>query len=299
MVRRLSGPRGEPAYAGAVTTTVRRELSEFLKARRARVTPEEVGLPAGPRRRISGLRREEVAVLAGVGTSWYQWLEQGREITVSGQVLDAVARVLRLSDEERRHLYVLAGLNPPLPAHPDDSTVGSDVLRLLDGWLPNPAHVVDCYWNFVAANDAARLVFGWRKEFAGNCLVDFFTSDLYRGCLDRWQEAAPTVVANYRYEMSRHGQDDGFRAVIDELAAVSPEFVELWARQEVLPAAPTQKTFNHPAAGQLVLESRMLHLPERPDLTLVLHQPEPGTATAERIAELVASERRLRVAASA
>lgn len=273
----------------------RSELSEFLRARRAQVTPAEAGLPAGGRRRITGLRREEVAVLAGVGGSWYQWLEQGRDITVSGQVLDAVARVLRLADEERRHLYVLAGLNPPLPSLPEDTSIGADVERLLDGWLPNPAHVVDRYWNFVAANDAARLVFGWQQKVDGNCLLDFFGTSLYRGGIVRWEETAQIVVANYRYEMSRHGQDDGYRAVIDTLFESSPEFAELWGRQEVQPAAPTLKTFNHPEVGQLVMEGRMLHLPERSDLTLVLHMPQPGTSTAERIAELMASDQQLRL----
>ncbi|SDT36667.1 helix-turn-helix transcriptional regulator [Microlunatus soli] len=282
-----------------MTTTARSELSDFLRARRSQVSPADVGLPVGARRRLQGLRREEVAVLAGVGSSWYQWLEQGRDITVSGQVLDAVARVLRLSDEERRHLYVLAGLNPPLPQAPSDCTVGADIVRLLAGWLPHPAHVVDRYWNFVEANDAARVIFGWRKEFAGNCLIDFFGSGLYRGGIVAWDEMAPIVVANYRYEMTRHGNDDGYRAVIDQAVATSGEFADLWGRHEVLPAAPTIKTFNHPEVGELVMEGRMLHLPERSDLTLVLHMPQPGTATAERIAELISTERRLRLATSA
>ncbi|HEY9292532.1 MAG TPA: helix-turn-helix transcriptional regulator [Microlunatus sp.] len=284
-----------------MTTTVRSEISEFLRTRRGQVSPEDVGLPAGSRRRTAGLRREEVAVLAGVGTSWYQWLEQGRDITVSGQVLDAVSRVLRLGDDERRHLYVLAGLNPPLPTTPAELTVGADVMRLLDGWMPSPAHVVDQYWNFVAANDAAQVTFGYQKEFSGNCMIDFFCTDQYRGKLATWEKTAPVVVANYRYELSRHGQDDGYRAVIDELSRRSPEFVELWARQEVVAPTATLKTFNHPAAGELLMESRQLHLPERSDLTLVLHTPKPGTGTAERIGELVAQQRRepLHLAASA
>ncbi|QDP97073.1 helix-turn-helix domain-containing protein [Microlunatus elymi] len=275
-----------------MTTTVRSEISEFLRARRGQVSPAEVGLPVGARRRTSGLRREEVAVLAGVGTSWYQWLEQGRDITVSGQVLDAVARVLRLGEEERRHLYVLAGLNPPLPTTPEDLTIGADVMRLLDGWMPSPAHVVDQYWNFVAANEAAQATFGYQKEFAGNCMIDFFCTDQYRGKLASWEKTAPIVVANYRYEVSRHGQDDGYRAVIDELSRRCPEFVRLWGRQEVVAPTVTMKTFNHPAAGELLMESRQLHLPERSDLAVVLHTPQPGTDTAERIAELVSQQRK-------
>lgn len=116
----------------------RRDLREFLMTRRARVTPAEAGLPdGGARRRTPGLRREEVAVLAGVGVSWYQWLEQGRDITVSPQVLDAVSRVLRLNDAERRHLYVLAGLNPPLPSAAA-APVSDGLRRLIDAWMPFP-----------------------------------------------------------------------------------------------------------------------------------------------------------------
>lgn len=271
-----------------MTTTVRRtELSEFLRAHRAAVSPADAGLPAGPRRRTPGLRREEVAVLAGVGVSWYQWLEQGRDITVSGQVLDAVARVLRLTDPERRHLYVLAGLNPPLPTEPAEHTLGADITRLLDGWLPNPAHVVDRYWNFVAANASARSLFGWEETVAGNCLVDFFTDELYRARYLHWARVAPTVVAHYRHEMTLHGADDGYTAVLADIAARSTEFAELWSRQEVQPPNPTVKTLLHPRVGELVVEGRMLHLPDRPDVALVLHTPR-NAESAARIAELTA-----------
>ncbi|GDY74021.1 hypothetical protein SAV31267_035060 [Streptomyces avermitilis] len=165
----------------ALKTHRLRELREFLMSRRARVTPVEAGLPdGGARRRTPGLRREEVAVLAGVGASWYQWLEQGRDISVSPQVLDAVARVLRLSNAERRHLYVLAGLNPPAPepASRDDC---EGLRRLIDTWMPYPAHIMDIYYNCVMYNDAAGVVLGMRPENTQNCLIDFFTDQLYRG----------------------------------------------------------------------------------------------------------------------
>jgi transcriptional regulator with XRE-family HTH domain len=275
-----------------MTTSVRADLSEFLRAGRARVTAQEAGLPVGSRRRTPGLRREEVAVLAGVGASWYQWLEQGREITVSAQVLDAIARVLRFSDDERRHLYVLAGLNPPLPSPPADTSIGEDITRLLDRWRPQAAHVVDQYWNFVAANDVARAIFGWQRDFRGNCLVDFFTSDLYRGRMDNWAETAPTVVATFRHEMTRRdsgAQDAGYAEIVSDLAARSPEFAELWNLQQVHAPMITTKTLDHEYAGELVLEGRMLYLPDRPDLTLVLHTPVEGTWTAERLEALMAA----------
>jgi len=158
------------------------ELREFLMSRRARISPAEAGLPdGGARRRTPGLRREEVAVLAGVGVSWYQWLEQGRDITVSPQVLDSVGRVLRLSSTERRHLYVLAGLNPPAPeVDPGDADMCAGLRRLIDAWMPYPAHIMDRYWNTIMYNDAAGMILGMRPGLVQNCLIAFFTDPIYR-----------------------------------------------------------------------------------------------------------------------
>ncbi|MEV3973059.1 helix-turn-helix domain-containing protein [Streptomyces sp. NPDC050698] len=156
----------------------RTELRGFLRSRRARVSPADVGMTDGGRRRTPGLRREEVAVLADVGVSWYTWLEQGRDIKVSGQVLDAVARVLLLDSAERAHLYRLAGLNPPQPSSAPGGTASPEVRRLLDAWSPRPGYVRDRHWNFAAVNDPARLVFGY-GESDHNCLISFFTNTRY------------------------------------------------------------------------------------------------------------------------
>src|SRR5215475_5792615 len=131
----------------------RRELSAFLRSRRERLTPLQAGLPANGRRRTPGLRREEVAVLAGVGVSWYTWLEQGRDIKVSGDVLDAVARVLLLDDVERAHLYRLAGLNPPPRSSAPSVAASPELERLLAAWAPRPGYIRDRHWNFAAVND--------------------------------------------------------------------------------------------------------------------------------------------------
>jgi transcriptional regulator with XRE-family HTH domain len=277
-----------PAAFGADRTERRDDLREFLMARRARVSPEEAGLPAGPRRRTPGLRREEVAVLAGVGVSWYQWLEQGRDITVSPQVLDAVARVLRLNEAERRHLYVLAGLNPPLPSDGQDGPVAADLLRVIEAWMPKPAHIVDRYWNLVAANEAARLVLGFTDDQDQNCLVSFFTDQMYQTRYADWQQVARVVVANYRGEMTEHPGDLGYTLVVDGLLRISAEFAELWARQEAQPGGTLIKHLEHPLAGTLVYESVGLRLPQRPDLKLQLHNPCADTDTAARVERLLA-----------
>nr|WP_242001718.1 helix-turn-helix domain-containing protein [Kribbella steppae] len=158
----------------------REELREFLRARRAAVSPGEVGLPDVGKRRTPGLRREEVASLAGVGVSWYTWLEQGRDINVSGEVLDAISKALRLSEPERSHLYLLAGLNPPVRS----ATVGAvteELRRLVDAWSPRPAILRDQYWNLLAINDATRTVFGY-DDTDHNCLISFFTNAGTAGC---------------------------------------------------------------------------------------------------------------------
>ncbi|WP_235032455.1 helix-turn-helix transcriptional regulator [Actinacidiphila yanglinensis] len=269
----------------------RQELREFLKGRRARVSPAEAGLPAGgPRRRTPGLRREEVAVLAGVGASWYQWLEQGRDITVSPQVLDAVARVLRLNGPERRHLYVLAGLNPPLPEATPEIDVCAGLYRLLDGWMPYPAHIMDAYWNIVAYNDAAGRAFGFTDD-TGNCLVSFFTSPVFRSMVEDVDSVAATVVAQYRAAASEFPGDEGFHRIVADVSALSPEFAGLWARGDIQPSGQLEKRITHPVVGTLHFESTQLRLAARPDLVIVVHSPL-GAETAGKLERLAGREGR-------
>ncbi|MGW4228219.1 helix-turn-helix transcriptional regulator, partial [Streptomyces sp. NPDC004980] len=270
------------------------ELREFLMSRRARVSPAEAGLPVGgARRRTPGLRREEVAVLAGVGVSWYQWLEQGRDITVSPQVLDAVARVLRLNSAERRHLYVLAGLNPPAaevdPAYRD---MCAGLNRLIDAWMPFPAHIMDRYWNTVLYNDAAAAVLGMRPGIVQNCMVAFFTEPVYRARSTQWEAIAPQVVAQFRAACSDHPDDDGFRAVVAEVKERSPEFAALWDQRDVAPGGQIRKELQHPLVGTLTVESTQLRVPARPDLVIVLHTPLPDTGTEARLQWLASPEGR-------
>ncbi|MFH9722062.1 helix-turn-helix transcriptional regulator [Streptomyces sp. NPDC017254] len=270
------------------------ELREFLMSRRARVSPAEAGLPdGGARRRTPGLRREEVAVLAGVGVSWYQWLEQGRDITVSPQVLDSVARVLRLSPAERRHLYVLAALNPPAPeTAPEDRDMCDGLRRLIDAWMPFPAHIMDSYWNTVLYNDAAAIVLGMGPDIPQNCLVTFFTEPLYRDRIAHWEELAPRIVAQFRSACSESPEDEGFRAVIEEAKELSPEFLELWERRDILPGGQNRKELAHPLVGTLVVEATQLRVPARPDLVIVLHTPLAEAGTAEKLEWLVSPEGR-------
>ncbi|MGV9356623.1 helix-turn-helix transcriptional regulator [Streptomyces misionensis] len=280
--------------AEATRSHRRDELREFLMSRRARVSPEEAGLPAGGgRRRTPGLRREEVAVLAGVGASWYQWLEQGREISVSPQVLDAVARVLRLSDAERRHLYLLAGLNPPAPqVAPGKRDMCDGLRRLIDTWMPYPAHIMDLYYNCVMYNDAAAIVLGMRPGITQNCLIDFFTDPLYRERSHSWERNARTVVAQFRAACAARPEDEGFREVLAQASAASEEFAALWAERDIEDQGQVRKELSHPLAGLLVVESTVLKVPARPDLMIVLHTPLDEANTAEKLEWLASPEGR-------
>ncbi|NGN65825.1 helix-turn-helix domain-containing protein [Streptomyces sp. A7024] len=283
-----------PASSSSAKSYRRQELRDFLMTRRARVSPTEAGLPdGGARRRTPGLRREEVAVLAGVGASWYQWLEQGRDITVSPQVLDAVGRVLKLSGDERRHLYVLAGLNPPAAESAYDPDYLCDGLkRLIDAWMPLPAHIMDQYWNCITYNEASTLVQGFRPENDDNCLVNFFTDPVYRVRAKRWAEAAPEIVAQYRAAMSERLDDEGFHAVVDKLSGLSEEFRELWERGDVAAGGQMIKEMEHPQVGTLYLEVTQLKVPARPDLTIAVHNAVPETDTMAKLLRLTSPEGR-------
>ncbi|MFI5498966.1 helix-turn-helix transcriptional regulator [Nocardia asteroides] len=270
----------------AASARRREELRDFLRSRRERIAPGEVGLPVAGRRRTPGLRREEVAMLAGVGVSWYTWLEQGRDITVSGEVLDAVARVLRLSEPERAHLYLLAGLNPPAANAVAGTVVTPEIRELLDGWERGPAVVRDRYWNILAFNVLAGRVFGCDDGVPHNCLVTFFTSPRYRELPELWDAAAPGVVAAYRADAALAPHDDEFHRVARELAAVEPGFARLWDRHEVDVPVQAVNALRHPEVGELFFDATTLIVADQPNWSVVLYNPKPGTDTVERLARL-------------
>lgn len=262
----------------------RDELRGFLRTRRARLGPADVGLPQTGRRRTPGLRREEVAFLAGVGVSWYTWLEQGRDITVSDSVVEAISRALRLSDSERVHLYLLAGLNPP-PTRAATPPTPAALQRLLDSWMPHPALIRDGHWNFLAHNKSADQVFGYGEH--DNCLVTFFTSSTYRARHQAWGMAARNLVAELRARMARNPDDPVFPELVERLHASSDEFTALWSRHDVHTEPEITKPIDHPDAGLLVLECTTLTLPDHPDLRVILYTPKAGTDTEDKLARLL------------
>ena len=240
-------------------------------------------MPAVGRRRTPGLRREEVAALASVGVSWYTWLEQGRDIRVSESVADAISDALRLSDAERAHLYLLAGLNPPLPRVEPPQSITPQLRRILDGWLPNPACILDQYANIKALNDAMAVAFGCAEGDSG--LTLFFTKAC-RGAAG-WGETARSIVGQVRADAARHPDDPRFEQLAQDLSAVSPQFAELWADHAVQDAFEGCMTINHPKVGELDFEYTLLRLPDQFGLRLDLIGPRAGTMTGAKLDQLL------------
>ncbi|MFJ4711748.1 helix-turn-helix transcriptional regulator [Streptomyces sp. NPDC088785] len=255
----------------------RPELAAFLRNRRARVTPQDMGMPAGPRRRTPGLRREEVAQLSGVGVTWYTWLEQGRPINASPQVLDAVARTLRLDRPEREHLYHLAGV-PFAPAHEDTGQpVSPQVQGILDAMAPLPAVVYNARFDLLATNAAYRSLFivvPTPPPRIPNALRTLFLAPEGACPLVNREVELPVMVATLRSGYGRHVGEPAWEGFVHELAAASPFFAELWESGDVAPPGPRVKTFRcGRTATRLRMTSTSLSIDGMPECRIVVYSP--------------------------
>jgi transcriptional regulator with XRE-family HTH domain len=262
-----------PVYPGSGTTT-RAELSDFLKSRRARIAPAIVGLKNGQRRRTPGLRREEVADLAGVGLTWYTWLEQGRDIRVSAQVLTGISRALQLEPVERAHLFRLAGHAPPAPAPASDSLTPR-LGRILESWDPFPAHVAGRRRDILAWNQASDLVYGWSQlpEDKRNTLWWAFMVPASRRLMLDWEREASLAVAGFRSDAGQALVEPDYQDLINQLLDGSSEFAAMWARQDVRGRQEGLKRLQHPTLGRVDLEFTIFHIAEQPRLRLYLYTP--------------------------
>jgi transcriptional regulator with XRE-family HTH domain len=266
----------------------RRELAEFLRSRRERIAPQEVGLPPAPRRRTPGLRREEVATLAGVGVTWYTWLEQGRDINASPQVLDAVARTLLLDAHEREHLFRLADVPDTSPAR-ECQGLPPTVQLLLDKVDPYPAVVRNARSDVLAFNDSYERMTGRRLSELPfeerNTLWSLFTSPQTRAAMVDWPDAARRMVAEYRAAMADHVAEPTWKCLVERLTKVSPEFAELWERHEVTAPENRTKRWLHPQVGLLNLNYTHLWLGQRLGTRMTTYTPA-DEQTALRLVEL-------------
>src|ERR687895_1496885 len=271
----IMGPGPPPTLAR------RDELTDFLRDRRARVTPESAGLDTNGRRRTPGLRREEVAQLAGVGLSWYTWLEQGRDIKPSAQVLDALARVLRLDGAERAHLFHLARVELPLPGEDYPREAPTELGAIVDELVPNPAYLIGPRTDVLARNSAAVRVIGephTAPDGRPNLLWWLFATDRPRS--EQWRDTARNTLARFRAEHARRIGEPDFAALIEALEAASPDFRAWWPRHEVLTEQLGTKTNDHPEPGTLRLHHLQSAPTSHPDLRLTQFAPADDTTRA-------------------
>ncbi|MGF1429647.1 helix-turn-helix transcriptional regulator [Kitasatospora sp. LaBMicrA B282] len=272
----------------------RAALGGFLRSRRERLTPAEVGLTGGPRRRTPGLRREEVAQLSGVSLSWYSWLEQGRPIAASGQVLDALATTLRLTAAERRHLFVLAGESDaaPRPVAEGCPAVGDHLRATVAALAPTPACLLDRHWDILAHNEAEAAIYGGLDELPPerrNMIWLYFGWQPMRTVLKDWEAESWAVLAQFRASADRHPGDPRFAEVVADVSGADPGFPARWARHDVAGFTPALKRFDHPRLGPLTFRQAKLIAAEDPDLHLVVRHP--ADPTTRRAVDLAASAR--------
>lgn len=266
-----------------------RELGDFLRARRGRLRPHDVGLEPGGRRKVTGLRREELALLAGLSTDYYQRMEQGREVRPSDDVLDALACALGLDDEERRHLFTLArAARRPMVAgvNRDPERVPDSTRRLLRV-MGTPAVVLGRHLDLLDWNPMAEALLGDPGGYPPdrlNMLLLMFDGALTgeRRCAD-WERQALDYIGMMRAAVATDPTHPRATAIVGELSIRSAEFRRLWARHDVRESVSGTKTFRVPEVGDVVLDWDTYPLPGSPGPTMLVFTAEPGSADADRL----------------
>ncbi len=269
---------------------LRQELANFLKTRRARLRPQQVGLPEGGLRRTPGLRREEVALLAGMSNTWYTWLEQGRPIQVSTDVLNSLARTLQLNTAE--HAYLLQFASPsrgePLPSE----TVSPALVHVLNSLDPLPAYIRGQRWDILAWNRATCAVLGSFCRASGlerNIIWHYFLDPEYRQFYPAWQDHAQRLLAQLRASAGTRINSPWFQELIEELRTNSSEFRYWWSRHDVLGTPEGRKELCHPQVGTLVFEHTTFVVSSEPALHMVLYTPLSEHDTERKLVQLLAT----------
>ncbi len=280
---------GESASGSAA-----RELGHLLRARREGLQPADAGLPSGSRRRTPGLRREEVAQLASISSTYYTFLEQGRELRPSRQVLDALTRALQMAPAEREYLHVLVHGGPPPAAAVTIETLAPGVAELVDHLDPHPSYVTGRCWDVLASNRSARLLWtDWLRLplRQRNLLLWMFAAPAAREVFVDWHTEAAAQLARFRAAAARHPADPQFAALIERLHAASPEVREWWPRHDVAPLASGRKRLRHPELGELDLVHVVLQVADAPEQKLVTFAPadvdRPGPIRGATVSDCV------------
>lgn len=267
-------------------------LSEFLKKRRAQLMPQSLGLPAGIRRRTPGLRREEVAQLAGVSTTWYTWLEQGRDIQVSASVLDCVASALRLNSDERRYLFSLAMESSSAPAsgleRPPE--ISLSLQRILQELRYCPTIVTDRRFRIVGWNEAASRVFLDFDSLPAedrNLIRLLFSRKDFRRLAVNWEHFALDFLAIFRAYYGRYVEDEWYGSFLSEMRASYPDFDSLWEQSRVSLAPEMLIEFRHAAAGKMLFQLTSLQVQGEDDLRCSIYTPAADSTTESKLRKLL------------
>ncbi|NDK31792.1 helix-turn-helix transcriptional regulator [Nesterenkonia haasae] len=260
------------------------KIGDFLRSVRSRLSPEALGLPSSGQRRVAGLRREEVAVLAGISVDYYTRLEQGREQHPSHQIIESLARGLNLSGDEREHLFRLAGYSPPAGTAADK--VKPELARQMGRWRDQAAFVLSGTLDILAPNPLAQALFHSFTE-KDNLARMIFLDPAARTFYRQWDYAADSTVAALRHNSTRVPETI-FTPVIRDLAEASDEFRLLWERQQVRGKTHAAKHLHHSGVGDLTLEYLAFDIPEAPGQQLIVYDAEPGTNSAQAFSMLQA-----------
>ena len=281
---RTPAARPAPQYDGFVSEKAN-ELGEFLSARRALVTPRQAGIPDVGVRRVPGLRREEVAMLAGLSADYYLRLERGRDRNPSVQVLESIARVLQLDDEHTAYLLTLvADGGRKRRRRPRKEVVPAGALKLL-GSLAQPAFIEGRYFDILAANSLATALSPGLVE-GGNQLRDLFLNPAEQALHPEWEKITECFIANLRQAVGTDIGDPRFIELTGELSLASDRFRQLWARHEVRGQTGTPILFDHPQVGELVLNRERLSIGGADGLMLVVYHADEGSSNADKLALL-------------
>ena len=261
-------------------------LGDYLRARRELVTPDQVGIPASGTRRVPGLRREEVAMLAGISAEYYLRLEQGRDRNPSAQVLESIARVLQLDDPA--YLLGLAADRPRRARRRPRREVVPPSTARLTAALPFPAFVEGRYLDVLAANTLATAL-SPRLVAGGNRLRDVFLDPAEQALFPDWERAARHLVAGFRRSVGNDVDDPRVIELVGELSLASAHFPAMWARHDVAPRAGAAMTFRHPQVGEVRLDREKLAVSGTDGIMLVVYHPQPDTDSADKLALLASA----------
>jgi transcriptional regulator with XRE-family HTH domain len=288
-------PAAQSSRAAADGHPRRAELAAFLRSRRARVTPEQAGLPPGRRRRTPGLRREEVAQLAGVGVTWYTWLEQGRSINASVQVLTAIARTLLLDQAEQDHLFRLADQPGTVGTDGSGATceqVSAELQGILDALVPLPASIQNERFDVLAWNRAYAVAWPSAADARPGDRNSLWLNFTHAECCHPWvnrDEQLATLVAQFRSAYGRHVGEPAWTGFVRRLQAASPHFARLWEAHDVASPGPYLKVYRHPAFDRLAMTTTSFAVQSVPGTRLIVYTPA-DEVTRDAIRRLLAGE---------